>query len=295
MKYYNAKCIEYKSNTKKLWGVINDVKGKLSDKTCIVDCIKVDNIDVYNPIKIANTFGQHYANVGKNYADAIPKSRNSVLDYINKIPRVSNSCYLQSCTRTEIENLINSLPNKTSSGFEKISNILLKELSSCVSYPLMIIFNTSLSTGHFPDQMKHAYVIPLYKGGNKRFVANYRPISLLITISKLLEKIMYKCIYDFLDVNHALYDSQYGFRKKHSCEHAISELLSNIVKGFEKREFTISIFLDLSKAFDTLLHSVLFVKLEHYGIRGIVLEWFKSYLCDRSMQAKCNTGGPERF
>ena len=206
-KYYKDKCLEYKSNTKKLWGIINDVKGKLSDKTCIIDCIKVDNIDVYNPSKIVNTFGHHYANVGKNYADAIPQSSNTMVDFINKIPRVG--------------------------------------------------------------------------------------ISISITISKLLEKIMYKRIYDFLDVNHALYDSQYGFRKKHSCEHAISELLSNIVKGFEKKEFTISIFLDLSKAFDTLSHSVLYDKLERYGIRGVVLDWFKSYLCDRSMQAKCNVGGPE--
>ena len=293
MNYYKDKCLEYKSNTKKLWGIINHVKGKLNDKTCIIDCIKVDNIDIYNPTKIVNTFGHHYATVGKNYAEAIPQSRNSMIDYINKIPRVSNSCYLQSCSKMEIENLISSLPNKTSSGYDKISNILLKELSSCISIPLMIIFNKSLSTGCFPDQMKHGDVIPLYKGGNRRLVTNYRPISLLITLSKLLEKIMYKRIYDFLDVNHALYDSQYGFRKKHSCEHAISELLSNIVKGFEKKEFTISIFLDLSKAFDTLQHSVLFEKLERYGIRGVVLDWFKSYLCDRSMQAKCNVGGPE--
>ena len=200
---------------------------------------------------------------------------------------------MQSCTKIEVENLIGSLPNKTSSGYDKISNILLKELQSCVSSPLSIIFNKSLSMGCFPDQMKNADVIPLYKGGNRRILTNYRPISLLLTLSKLLEKIMYKRVYEFLDINHALYDSQYGFRKKHSCEHAISKLLSNIVKGFEKREFTISIFLDLSKAFDTLLHSVMFDKLERYGICRIVFVWFKSYLSDRSMQAKCNTGGPE--
>ena len=114
--------------------------------------------------------------------------------------------------------------------------------------------------------MKLAEVIPLYKGKERFLSTNYRPILLLITLSKLLEKIVYKRTYEFLNSSGQIFDSQYGFRAQHSCEHAIQELVGNVLKGFENKSFTLSIFLDLSKAFDTIPHNVLFVKLEKYGI-----------------------------
>ena len=139
--------------------------------------------------------------------------------------------------------------------------------------------------------MKIAEVVPLYKKGNPYQTENYCPISLLITLSKVLEKIVYSCVYTFLNESGQIYKSQYSFRSKHSCEHAIAELVGKIVKGKEKGEHTIAIFLDLSKAFDTLEHKTLFKKLENYGIRGIALDWFCSYLSNRSIRAKCNING----
>ena len=99
---------------------------------------------------------------------------------------------------------------------------------------------------------------------------------------------IYSRVYTFLDTTGQIYDSQYGFRSKHSCEHAISELVGNILKGKENGEHTISVFLDLSKAFNTLQYSTLFKKMKIYGIRGQALDWFRSYLSDRKMLAKCN-------
>ena len=118
-------------------------------------------------------------------------------------------------------------------------------------------------------------------------MTNYHPISLLPMISKLLEKIMYKRIYDFLTKHDILYKSQYGLRKKHSCEHAVTELVSEICKGLENNKHTISIFIDLSKAFDTIDHRLLLHKMECYGLRGTALNWFESYLNNCSMRAKC--------
>ena len=115
-------------------------------------------------------------------------------------------------------------------------------------------------------------------------VTNYRPISLLITVSKILEKVVYVRVYNFLVETDQLYQSQYGFRSGHSCQNAISELVGTILKNQEENKLTIGVFIDLSKAFDTLSHDILLRKLHKYGIRGTALDWFKSYLSDRSMR-----------
>ena len=190
-------------------------------------------------------------------------------------------------TWTELKNIINDLPNKHSSGSDNVDNILLKELKDLIVPSLCLLFNRSLQESCFPDRMKLAEVIPLHKGKEKSLPTNYRPISLLLTLSKLLEKVVYKRTYNFLNSTHQIYNSQYGFRSNHSCEHAIQELIGKIVKGKENNHYTLALFLDLSKAFDTISHSVLFKKLEIYGVRGSCLSWFKSYLDNRKMRTKC--------
>ena len=138
--------------------------------------------------------------------------------------------------------------------------------------------------------MKMAEVIPLYKGKCKFEPGNYRPISLLLTMSKILEKLLYKRTYAFLDNNNQIYHSQYGFRSKHSCENVIGDLVSQILKNQQQNKYTAALFLDLSKAFDTLNHELLLNKLEIYSVRGIALDWFRSYLSGRTMRLKCQAG-----
>ena len=157
-------------------------------------------------------------------------------------------------------------------------------------FPLCHIFNQSIYEGSFPDLMKRAEVIPLYIGKEMDYMINYRPISLLITLSKLLEKVIYKRLYSFLELNNTLFNSQYGFRSRHSCKQAILEFISHILQAKNKGEHIASVFLDLSKAFDTLDHNILLSKLERYGIRGIALQWFDKYLKGRSLIIKVTTG-----
>ena len=101
-------------------------------------------------------------------------------------------------------------------------------------------------------------------------------------MSKILEKVMHKRLYSFMCMQDSIYSHQYGFRPKHSTGHAITELVDHINDSFDKNESVISVFLDLSKAFDLIDHSILLYKLKHYGVRGVALDWFRSYLNDRS-------------
>ena len=185
---------------------------------------------------------------------------------------------------------MDNLVVKQSSGWDGITNKLLKDLKNSLVQPLTIVFNQSISEGIFPSIMKTEMVTPLYKSSSRDLNTNYRPISLLMTISKILEKLLYIHTYNFLIQTNQIYQSQYGFRKKHSCEHAIQELVGTVLKGFENDEYTCAIFLDLSKAFDLLEHHVLLDKLDLYGIRGIALSWYKSYLSNRCLRVKCIAG-----
>ena len=122
--------------------------------------------------------------------------------------------------------------------------------------------------------MKMAETSPLYKGKETYYTNNYRSISLLLTVSKTLEKIVYKKTYKFLNLTNQFYNSQYGFRTSHSCEDAVCELVGEVIKNKKNSKFTVALYLDLSKAFDTLEPTVLYHKLERYGIRGTCLDWF---------------------
>ena len=143
--------------------------------------------------------------------------------------------------------------------------------------------------------MKLADMIPLYKSKEKNLVNNFRPISLLITLSKILEKLMHKRVYAYLEENNLIYNSQYGFRPRHSCENAVSELISVILKGHEFKKSTVAVFLDLSKAFDTLDHEILLCKLEQYGIQGVANKWFESYLSDHKLRCKLKTDYQDEY
>ena len=145
----------------------------------------------------------------------------------------------------------------------------------------MYIINLSLEKGIFPDLLKMAKVLPLFKKGNVEMFSNYRPISLLTCFSKIFEKVAYNQLIDYLEKFDILYKFQFGFRKKYGTEFAFSYLTSKISEALDNREHALGVFLDLSKAFDTVNHHILLNKLSHYGIRGITLKWFSSYLSHR--------------
>ena len=145
-----------------------------------------------------------------------------------------------------------------------------------------------MSSGTFPSVLKTGIVSPVYKKGNPQQFDNYRPISTLSIFSKLFDKLIYKRIYSFLIAKNILYEKQFGFRKNHSTSHAINYSVKYVTDKIEQKNHVIGIFLDLSKAFDTICHSKLLYKLQNYGIRGSCLNVIKSYLCSRQQITKFN-------
>ena len=150
-----------------------------------------------------------------------------------------------------------------------------------LSKPLSNIINKSVETGIYPQKLKHAKIIPVFNSIDETDPSNYRPISLLSVFNRILEKIMYNRLKSFLEKYNLLLENQYGFRERRSTQHAIIDIVTQIQIKMDQKMYSCGIFIDLQKAFDTVNHSILLRKLEHYGIRGIVNDWFRSYLLDR--------------
>ena len=209
--YYRQLCKEFRYNSQKLWKIINSITGKTNNKYDIVDYLTIKNLEIHNRDEIAIEFAKHFSSVGACYANKIPTSKRTSTDYLSSIPSSNASLFLIPTSPTEVLNLIAELPNKKSAGYDKINYILLKNLKLELAGPLSIVFNKSMNEGIFPEAMKLADTVPLYKSKEWYIIDNYCPISLLITLSKILEKLIHKRVYYHLEENNLIYNSQYGF------------------------------------------------------------------------------------
>ena len=157
-----------------------------------------------------------------------------------------------------------------------------------------MIINQSFITGKYPDALKISKVIPIHKNGDTSDLNNYRPISLLSIFDKIMEKLMHKQLYDFLQEHNILFQNQFGFRKNNSTTFALLQITDKIKETIDNKKYGCGIFIDLSKAFDTVNYEILLRKMEHYGIRGVALDWFTSYLSNRKQYVYLN-GEPSQL
>lgn len=273
----------FKNNSKKLWSGINEIlnRGKQLNNGNIA--LQTNEGIITNQDKVANAFNNFFAKIGPNLSSKITCNKN-FNDYL--VNNTTQSMFISPTDKDEILKLISKLnPNKATT----ISDIpvkLLKLAGNVLSEPLALLFNQSFSDGIFPEQLKLATITPVHKGKSKLLTNNYRPISILPIVSKLLEQLMHTRISNFIEKNNILYPHQFGFQKNKSTELAIFDIHAKLINAFEDKNLACCVFLDFAKAFDTVDHSILVKKLEFYGIRGTTLSWFKSYLRNRTQVTK---------
>ena len=282
--YYHNLLETHKNNMKKTWGVIKEVMG-FERPITIINSVSVDGSTVTEPTEVANQLNNFFSNIGNKLASNIPRSDRSPLSYLTTA--YPQSFFLSPVTPEELRNCISKL-KESSAGFDDIKPKVIKQSVEYILDPLLHIINLSFTTGVVPQLLKRANVTPIFKGGDPTELGNYRPISVLPVFSKILEKLMFKRLYAYFTNNNILYQRQFGFRKGYSTEMALLSAIDTITKSLDEKNHVIAIFLDFRKAFDTVDSDILLSKLDHHGIRGIALEWFRSYLTCRTQRVKVN-------
>ncbi len=278
--YYQTLFSNIQNDTKKVWKTINEIvtiKAKSSDSPTL---ITVNNDNVTDPKTMANHFNDFFRNIGPNLAQNIPLTEKRFAEFLGL--RNDAEFEFSACSEDEVKRIILNLKNTKSESLDTIPTKIVKSSSEILSRHLTTIFNFSLRCGVFPDMLKSAKIRPIHKAESRKLLTNYRPISILSPISKILERIVFNQLITFLSANNILYKYQFGFRKNHSTELALVEISDLIYKALDSSEFFFSLYLDLSKAFDTVNFDILLHKLDHYGIRGLGNQWLRSYLHNRS-------------
>ena len=265
------------SNQKGMWDSINSLINNKTPNSSVTS-LTFDNNCLSDPRDISNAFNDYFINIGPNLARDIPDGAQNPINYMSQAN--ASSFYMMPTDEVEVLNCISKLKH-SSCGYDDISPKVVKLSGFAICKPLTHIINCSFIQGIFPSDLKIARVVPVFKSGTRDSVSNYRPISVLPCFSKIFEKLVFNRLYSFLVKHTLLYDYQFGFMPQRNTSQAILSLVDYVINSFENKCLAAGIFLDLSKAFDTLDHSILLNKLDNYGIRGAALSWFSSYIHNR--------------
>ena len=276
--YHHSKLINAASDMRKTWNTLNTIINKSVNSSNTIT-LNINNTLIHDPKTIVNKFNDFFVHIGSTLASQIPASNKSINDFLPSSNQ--NSILLHETDKTEVSQIIKKLQNKYSAGLDGIPINIIKFASNFVSEPLSKIINCSLINGIFPQNLKEAKVIPIFKSGDSTALNNYRPISMLNSFSKVFEKVIFLRLTDFLNKHDFFYHKQFGFRQDYSTSSAIIKFHEFITDSIEKNEIPVSIMIDFSKAFDTVDHQVLIKKLYRIGIRGIALSLISNYLTNR--------------
>lgn len=287
--YYRNKVNEVSKDSKKFWSVVNEVAGRPKQKEPFPVDAFLGPGDTVTPVKIkeiSNSINNYFSSVGSRLAEDIkPSGPAEVSDADHSVMSVFE---LQPVTRQTIFDVVYSIRGQSAPGWDAIPANLIKYNIYNLSEPLLHIINMSIRTGKFPNAFKVAKVVPIYKSGDKNSFSNFRPISLLIVLSKILEKCVKIQLSSYLNQQNLISDVQYGFRSNKNTSDALFDLTKFISNQISLNKRILVTFLDLAKAFDSVDRNKLIAKLEATGVKNKTLDWFKSYFQGRLQTVTIN-------
>ena len=282
--FYTLKFRNNSFNVKKNWQTVNSILNR-RNKSFTPNVVINEGVEVNDPTKVSDLFLDYFSTIATELDDSIPISD---IDPLHYMPApILNSFFVNPASSDEVESILMSFENKSCS-LDFVPVFIFKKFSHYLSPIICDIFNSSISVGIFPEILKVSRITPVYKSNDVKIRSNFRPIALLSTISKAIEKLMKTRVDKFVDANDILYDKQFGFRSGYNTSDAILEFVDRCTSSLDNREYFIAIFLDLSKAFDTVNRDILIDKLSRMGIRGRAGEWIGSYLTDRKIYVNLN-------
>ena len=282
---YEKNLIKMNSNNpRKLWNFISTKLGKNRKNlnSDINQLLDTNNKIITEPLQKANHLNNYFCGVGKNLYSKIKMPANKKLKLPNQNP---NSIFINPTDKYEIINIINDMGMKNG-GVDKINSKVLKCISHHITDALAHLFNLCIEKTVWPNALKSAEIVPIYKSGSKNEISNYRPISLVSNLAKIFEKIIYNRFYAFINKNNLLAVKQFGFIKNKGTKDALNDITTKIYENLDKSKPIAVTFLDLAKAFDTVDHKILLDKLYNYGIRGKAYKLIQSYLDNRTQKVR---------
>ena len=275
--HYHHLITANKSNMKKTWNTINDLLGRSKSCGQLPKQFIINNSPTSDRTLTANHFNNHFATIAAAIHNSIPATHTLPTSHI---PHRRHSMYLNETTPQEIFNITITLKD-SSPGWDDLHIKVYKRCIHILTPIITNILNHCIRECIFPSELKIAKIIPIYKSGPHDHITNYRPIAMLPFISKIFEKLLHKRMLSYIDKFKILFEQQFGFRPGHSTSAAITHVINHITQASERGEYTVGLFLDLSKAFDCIDFDILFDKLFAYGFRGPILLLIKSYLSNR--------------
>jgi len=253
------------------------VNARLSNRMSVGAIVDGDGSIITNDKDRADIFNQYFASVATIDNGVLPPCND-----VNLISLLENITVSES----DIARSLKTMKCNLSAGPDGIPPLFFKRLKDCMCRPLALIFTQLLSVGYVPPDWLKAVIVPVFKKGISGTVTNYRPISLTCVLSKILEKIVSGKIYDHLITNNILNADQHGFLRRKSTTTNLLESLNDWTLYLQAGEQTVVVYVDFKKAFDSVSHNKLFIRLMSYGIRGSVMTWLQNFFCGRTHQTR---------
>lgn len=255
------------------WNIIKDKTDNLNIHDEI-DKIELNNKIIDNPVDIATAFNNYFLNL-TNISSTL-----TTVEFIDITP-IKDSIFLTPCSVSEVLTIIKSLRNTKAVGVDELPTSIFKSCATLLAPVLVFLINLSFEQGEFPENLRRSKISPLFKKNNRKEISNYRPITLVPILSKIFERAMLNRMVSFFEKHNIISKEQNGFQKNKSTTLAAYSLVKSVIESIDSKIPVVSVFFDMSRAFDSVNHDILLKKCNCYGIRGQAISWIKSYLSNR--------------